>query len=76
MTGGTAEADKLADRMSDAWIAFARSGNPITSSLPKWNPYTTDKGATMFFDNECSVHNNHDRELLDVVSKVVKPKSF
>lgn len=76
MTGGTAEADKLADRMSDAWIAFARSGNPNTSSLPKWNPYTTDKGATMFFDNECSVHNNHDRELLDVVSKVVKPKSF
>lgn len=76
MTGGTAEADKLADRMSDAWIAFARSGNPNTSSLPKWNPYTTDKRATMFFDNECSVHNNHDRELLDVVSKVVKPKSF
>ena len=52
MTGGTAEADKLADRMSDAWIAFARSGNPITSSLPKWNPYTTDKGATMLFDTD------------------------
>ena len=28
MTGGTAEARELAGRMSDAWIAFARTGNP------------------------------------------------
>ncbi len=76
MTGGGAEADVLADRMSDAWLAFARTGNPNTPSLPEWPAYTADKRATMFFDNECSVHNGHDRELLDIVSEVAKPKSF
>lgn len=76
MTGGGAEADRLADRMSDAWLAFARTGNPNTPSLPEWPVYTADGRATMFFDNECSVHGNHDRELLDIVSEIAAPRSF
>ena len=28
LTGGGPEAKALADRVSDAWIAFARTGNP------------------------------------------------
>ena len=76
MTGGGAEADRLADRMSDAWLAFARTGNPNTPSLPEWPVYTADGRATMFFDNECSVRGNHDRELLDIVSEIAAPRSF
>ena len=76
MTGGGAEADRLADRISDAWLAFARTGNPNTPSLPEWPVYTADGRATMFFDNECSVRGNHDRELLDIVSEIAAPRSF
>ena len=76
MTGGGADADTLADRMSDAWLAFARTGNPNTPSLPQWPAYTTERRQTMFFDNECSVHENHDRELLDLMSTISSPKSF
>ena len=76
MTGGGAEADALADRMSDAWLSFARTGNPNASSLPEWPAYTADKRATMFFDNKCSVEYGHDRELLDTAAKYSKPKSF
>ncbi len=76
MTGGGAQAETLAGRMSDAWIAFARTGNPNTPSLPHWPAYTPDQRATMFFDNDCAVRNGHDRELLDVVAEYATPKSF
>lgn len=76
MTGGGAEAEALAGRMSDAWLAFARTGNPNVASLPAWPQYDSRKRATMFFDNECSVRNGHDRELLDFVEKVQTQKSF
>lgn len=72
MTGGGAGADILADRMSDAWLAFARTGNPGAPSLPAWPAYTTDERATMIFDNECTVRRNHDRELLDLLEKAPK----
>lgn len=76
MTGGGVEADALAEKMSDAWLAFARTGNPNTPSLPSWPQYDAKKRATMFFDNECSVRNGHDRALLDFVDKVQNQKSF
>lgn len=76
MTGGGTEAEALAARMSDAWLAFAKTGNPNTSSLPEWPRYDSETRATMFFDNECSVHNGHDRELLDFVGTVKKHRSF
>lgn len=76
MTGGGEDAEALAARMSDAWLAFARTGNPNTPSLPAWPAYTAENGATMFFDNICGVRNNHDRELMDFVVSNVKLKSF
>src|SRR5204863_5802974 len=36
LTGGGPEAMALADRVSDAWIAFARTGSPNTPKLPAW----------------------------------------
>lgn len=40
----------------------------LTSSFPLWDAYTADNGATMFFDDNCTVKNNHDKELLDIVT--------
>lgn len=67
MTGGGAEAQLLAKRMSGAWLSFAHTGDPNTEDLPDWKRYTPEEGATMFFDNTCEVKYNHDKELLDIV---------
>lgn len=45
----------LAAKMSDAWLAFARNGNPNHSGIPNWPVYTTEKRATMVFNTECRV---------------------
>lgn len=46
---------QLANRMHNAWIAFARTGNPNTPALPHWPTYDTDHRATMLFNEECRV---------------------
>lgn len=50
LTGETPEAQRTAGRMSDAFIAFARSGNPNHAGLPQWTAYDTQKRSTMIFD--------------------------
>lgn len=67
MTGGGEEAVKLAEKMSEAWVNFARTGNPNTENLPAWEPYTAKDGATMIFNNRCEIRHNHDKELLEIV---------
>lgn len=67
MTGGSGKAQILAQKMSSAWIYFARTGNPNHESLPQWDPYTAQKGATMCFDNVCEEKYNHDKELMELV---------
>ena len=52
------ELQPLADKMSPAWVAFARSGNPNHKGLPHWPPYKLDRRATMVFNNECKVVND------------------
>ena len=68
MTGGGKEAYALADKMSSAWINFARTGNPGAKNLPDWPAYTNQNGATMIFDNKCEVKNNPDKELLSIAN--------
>lgn len=64
-TGNTEEAWALADKMSSAWLNFVKNANPnVEGVLPEWEPYTAENGVTMYFDNECRIVNNHDRELM------------
>lgn len=58
MTGARQERYALQDRMSGAWAAFARTGNPNHKGLPEWPPFNTTERATMFLDNECKVVND------------------
>jgi len=62
MTGGGPEARDLGGRMSDAWIAFARKGDPNHPGLPKWPAFTAREGALMIFDAKCEVRMNPDGE--------------
>lgn len=68
MTGGAADAYNLADKMSQAWINFARYGDPNHEMLPKWEPYSQINGATMIFDNKCKLVHHHDKALIDLVT--------
>ena len=61
MTGGGEDARALAAKVSDAWINFARSGDPNHAGLPKWAAFRPEQGACMIFDNRCEVKNDPDR---------------
>jgi para-nitrobenzyl esterase len=54
-SGGGPQPAALADKMSEAWIAFARSGNPNTPKLPQWPAYNVQTRPTMVFNDECRV---------------------
>jgi para-nitrobenzyl esterase len=58
MTGGGREAQQLADLMSDALIAFARTGNPNTPALPAWPRFELLRRPTMIFDLPPRVEND------------------
>ena len=60
-TGGGEKAKALADKMSQAWIDFARTGNP------GWEAYTRENGATMLFDDELVLTHHHDDELIGIL---------
>lgn len=50
LTGKDADAQKVANQMSEAFIAFARNGNPTHADIPPWRPYESSARATMVFD--------------------------
>ncbi|MFT3783844.1 MAG: carboxylesterase/lipase family protein [Nibricoccus sp.] len=50
LTKDIPEAQQMADLMSDALIAFARTGNPNTGKLPQWPRFDVEKRPTMLFD--------------------------
>jgi carboxylesterase type B len=43
----------LPTQMQDAWIAFARTGNPETAALAGWQPYTVARRTTMLLGPTC-----------------------
>jgi len=45
------ESVAMSNTMSDAFINFARNGDPNGGSLPRWEPYTLPRRQTMVFDN-------------------------
>lgn len=68
VSGDANEARALSDVMSQAWINFARTGDPNGEGVPAWEPYTRDGGATMIFDNESYLAYNHDKELQSILA--------
>lgn len=57
-TGIGAEAQRMADRMSDALLAFARNGDPNHAGLPEWQPYSLPKRETIVFDDDTRMEND------------------
>jgi para-nitrobenzyl esterase len=61
MVGTGPELQALADRVSGAWVAFARTGNPSHAGIPKWPAYDATARPTMHIDNEWRVTSDPDR---------------
>jgi para-nitrobenzyl esterase len=53
-TGTGPAARAVANQMSEAFLAFARTGDPNCAAIPRWEKYDLPKRATMVF-NETSV---------------------
>jgi para-nitrobenzyl esterase len=62
ITGGGADAMALADKVSDAWIAFARTGDPNTPKLPRWPAFNSAERPTMVINNQSRVVSDPIRE--------------
>ncbi len=62
LTGGGADAMALADKVSDTWIAFARTGDPNTSKLPHWPAFNATERPTMVINSQSTVVSDPIRE--------------
>jgi para-nitrobenzyl esterase len=69
MTGNGPAARALAARMSEAWIHFARTGDPNHSGIPHWKPFDPSTNGTMVFDNECAFREHLDDECMKVTGE-------
>jgi para-nitrobenzyl esterase len=66
----TPEMQTLAEHMQDAWIAFARTGDPNHAGLPRWERYEPQRRATMIFDTACALEDNAGCEQLALWEEV------
>ena len=57
-TGSGEDRVALADRVSNAWAAFAHTGNPNHPGLPHWPAFSAQERATMILNTECKVVND------------------
>lgn len=68
-TGGGKRPRDLSDKMSDALLAFMRTGDPNCASLPAWPKYTPENGEVMILNDVCEVKNDPDRACRELISK-------
>ena len=69
LTGGGPVARALAAKVSEAWIQFARGGNPNHEGLPHWPAFSAATCPTMIFNNTCTVQNDPDKAERRVIQR-------
>ena len=52
----------LSRAMQDAWIAFAKTGDPSHAEVPVWPRWDAERQATMIFDSPCRIERDPYRE--------------
>ena len=62
LVGTGPEIQPLANKVSGAWVAFARTGNPNHAGIPHWPPYDATGRATMLINNEWKAVDDPHRE--------------
>jgi para-nitrobenzyl esterase len=61
-TGAGPVAQRIADQMSAAWVAFARTGNPNHKGMPQWTAFNDGQRPTMVFGPETKMVNDPGKE--------------
>ena len=70
--GSGPDADKLSECIQEAWIAFARNGDPSCKAIGKWQLYG-DRRMTMILDKDCHVEEapyEEERRAWDVMPNI------
>jgi para-nitrobenzyl esterase len=78
MSGSGPDADRLAHQMMDAWIAFARHGDPRHDGIGEWPAYEPADRFTMIFGRECGAVRapfEEERELWSSMTQSARPGS-
>jgi para-nitrobenzyl esterase len=57
-TGDGPAARAVSDAMADAFVRFARTGDPNGGTLPNWPQFDLERRTTMIFDREMRVEND------------------
>lgn len=65
--------EALDKAMSGAFVNFARTGDPNTEGLPRWEKCTDGKMVTMVLDNQCYTAENIQDELIPLLAEY-KPR--
>ena len=71
-TGGGSGARALASKMSGALVAFARTGDPNHSGIPRWPAYSAANKANMIFDEKVAVRADPDGEGRRLIADTLK----
>jgi para-nitrobenzyl esterase len=58
-------ARKLAHRVQEAWLAFAKTGHPGHAGLPFWPTYDTEKRQAMRLAGSCGIQPDYGRRALE-----------
>jgi para-nitrobenzyl esterase len=69
MTGSGQDRYALAAKISGAWVAFARTGNPSQKGLA-WPAYSSAKRATMVFDDKTEVVGDPRKEVRQTLASL------
>jgi para-nitrobenzyl esterase len=68
MTGGGPDARTLGGKVADAWINFARTGDPNHGEIPSWPKFSPGTVPTMIFDSEVQAALNPDALELESIA--------
>ena len=73
---GSAVGKVMCDRLASAWVAFARTGDPNNSQIPRWPAYDAATRATMVFDTDTRVENDPRGEMRKFWEAMPPPRSI
>ncbi|MDP8983783.1 MAG: carboxylesterase family protein [Pseudomonadota bacterium] len=71
----TPEQQALADKVSSAWVSFAKTGNPNNPKIPQWPAFDTKRRAIMVIDDQWHAADDPLRETRLAIAdlKVITP---